>query len=861
MPEPTQRLGPYELDAIVGEGGMGDVWKGRDTRLDRSVAIKILRGEVSRRFELEARAVSALSHPNICTLYDIGLDNGTPYLVMEYVDGKPPAGPLPVREVLRYAIQIADALAAAHKAGIVHRDIKPANVLVTRSGTVKLVDFGLAKLESDRAATAETVVAPITREGMLVGTLQYMSPEQLEGREADERSDIFAFGLLLYELITGRRAFDADSQAGIIAVVMRNDPPAISSLAPDTPRALDHIVRRALQKDPLRRWQTMDALKDALEWVAEAPASAPEESTQDRRRLLPLAAGAIALIGATALGVWAFAPATPPERLQVEVALPGELTLSYDSVLSIAPGGRSFVVNANKTLWWRSLEDGTLRALPGTTGATLPFWSPDGTHVAFFADGRLKKMRLPGATPQVLCDAPNPRGGTWGADDTIVFAPKALGSLFRVSANGGTPEPVTQLDRARQEDQHSAPVFLPGGRQFIYHARSLLKENSTLALASVSDAPGVATRAVVPADTGGWYAPPIRRGDGYVLFVRLRNLFMQRFDRVTGQVSGEATVLARRVRVTADAVPNLSVGTDGELLFGADEPRVNQPRWYDRQGSLVASIGDLGDYMAARASPDQQLLATVRSDPEDFGTSMWVLDMARNVDTRITVAGDIDDPVWSPDGERIAFAWFKPGEESSNLYETRPHQPGSPRALVKPGAIRWPLDWSADGRLVLYAQIDPVTKFDLWVVPADGSGEPQPVVVGAGKDNEARFSPDGRFIAYQTDDVKETRVYVTPFPRADRKIPISEGSGGEPRWRKDGRELYYVSQDGALVAVPIEYVDGDLRPGRPVRLFGGRDSQLRVWHFDPAPDGSRFLILPLNETIETTPIHYVTGWQ
>jgi Tol biopolymer transport system component len=859
-----ERLGPYELVELVGEGGMGEVWKARDTRLGRNVAIKRLHGPISSRFEQEARAVSALNHPHICALYDVGIDGGTPYLVMEYVEGERLAGPVSVREAIRLGVQIASALSAAHRAGIVHRDLKPANVLVGSSG-VKLVDFGLAKREGLPGPADAT---PRTREGMLVGTLQYMSPEQLEGKDADARSDIFAFGLLLYELLTGRRAFDARSQAGVIAAVMHNEPAPLTTLAPDVPPALDRLVRRALEKDPERRWQTVEAVKDALEWLAEtltpsmSPAAARPAGSGRRLTAWMLgAAGAAALatVAVVLLGPWR--RVAPPERLQVEVALPSELTIGFDSLIALAPNGRSFVVNASKTLWLRSLEDGSLRALAGTTGAMLPFWSPDGTHVAFFADGRLKTLRLPDSAPEIVAEAPNPRGGAWSRDGIIVFAPQALGPLLQVSASGGAPRPVTTLDQSRQEDQHSAPVFLPDGRRFLYHARSRLRDNSALALGSVDADASAPTQALAAADSGGWYAPPAGRGDGYLVFLRRRNLLVQRVDLDSMKPTGDATVLARRVRVMADSVANMSVAARGQLVYVADEPRVNQPRWYSRDGTLLSSVGDLGEYMAARASPSGALLATVRADPVDFGRSVWILDMARNVDRQIGVDGNMDDPVWSPDSERIAFAWMPPGEEMSNVHEVRPDRPGGPRALVPPGAIRWPLDWSPDSRTVIYAQIDPVSKFDIWAVPADGSGEPVAVVRGPGKDNEARFSPDGRFIAYQSDEIRETRVYITPYPPTGRQIPISEGTGSEPRWRRDGRELYYIAGDGALVAVPISINGTDLSAGRPVRLFGGRDSRLRVWHFDPGADGNRFLVLSLNDGVDATPVHFVSGWQ
>ena len=752
--------------------------------------------------------------------------------------------PLPVDEAVRVAIRIADVLAAIHRDGHVFRELRPGTVIVGGDGHIRLA----------ADAPGESLD-------------NYRSPEQLEGRDADARSDIFAFGAVLYEMITGRRAFDARNRAGVIAAVVHEQPPPIMAFGKDVPRELERLIQRALEKSPERRWQTTEAVKDALEWVAEGlshgpsrPAAGPPPRAGAQLSRWLLAGVAVGGIAVAAV-LWASRGASAPERLQVEVALPEELTFGFDSLIAIAPNGRSFLVNASKTLWLRSLEDGSLRALPGTTGALLPFWSPDGEWVAFFADGKLKKMRLPDGPAVVLAEAPNPRGGTWGARGTIVYAPQALGPLARISAEGGTPEPATVLDPARQEDQHTGPTFLPDGSQFLYHARSTLKDNSSLALGSTSGPPSHTTRGLVTADTAGWYAPPARRGDGYLLFLRRRNLLAQRFDPRSGHVSGEPTVLGRRVRVMADNVANMSVAARGQLVYVADEPRVNQPRWYSREGSLISSVGDLGEYVAARMSPKGTHLSTVRADPVDFERSVWVLDVARNLDTQITLNGNLDDPVWSPDSSRLAFAWSPPGEETANLYEMSASEPGTPRPLVPAGAIRWPLDWSPDGRRILYAQIDPMTNFDLWDVAVDGSSPPRPLVVGRGKDNEARYSPDGRFIAYQSDEIRETRVYVMAYPPAGRPTQISDGSGSEPRWRADGKELYYIAGDGGLVAVPIDTTGADIRAGRPARLFGGRDSRLRVWHYQPAPDGQRFLVLNLSDDSDAAPVHLITGWQ
>ena len=843
---------------------MGEVFKARDTRLDRTVAIKFIKPEFAERFKREAKAISSLSHPNICTLYDVGEESGTDFLVMEYLEGTPLPCPLPPAEALRYSLQIADALIAAHRKGIVHRDLKPANILVTGTG-VKLLDFGLAKVQGETLAEKDTI-ASVTQRGHIVGTLHYMSPEQVSGLDVDARSDIFSFGQVLYEMFSGRPGVDGNSQADIIASILRDEPKPLGEVAPNVPAGIDRVIRKCLRKNRAERWQSMEAVRDALEWAADIGPAATGAGPAPRKRFrwwpaAALGAGALALLAYVAVRPYFEAPPAR-QRLQLDVSFPQQLSFGFDSFLVLSPDGRRILLNSNRALWLKSLEDGSITQIPGTAGGTLPFWSPDGRQAGFFAEGKLKILTIPDGSIEVLCDAPNPRGGAWSPAGEILFSPQSLGPLYRVSAKGGVPAAATALDASRQETAHADPVFLPDGRRFLYLAQATKLANDAIAVGSLDESPASgASILMTGVESGPRYAAD-DGGRGWLLFRRQQNLVAQPFDPRQARLSGSPAVVARRIRPQADkTLAAISVARNGALLVVTDPAPANRLRWMNRDGTVAGTLGEPGQYLNVRVSPDGKRIATVQREALELGKSIWVVDVERNVDSRVINVGEADDPVWSPDGTRLAFAWHRGGEDRDNLFTSSLERPDEPETLLPPGNVRWPLDWSRDGRFVVFAQIDPVSKFDLWVLPLARGGEPTLVVHTPGKDNEARFSPDGRFLAFQSDYVVETRIYVRALQGRREQLPVSEGHGAEPRWRGDGTELYYLSGDGALMAVPITIAGQDFTAGRPTRLFGGKNTGIRVVHFDVAPDGRRFLALVADEGTEGAAVHLLLDWQ
>jgi Tol biopolymer transport system component/tRNA A-37 threonylcarbamoyl transferase component Bud32 len=836
---------------------MGDVYRARDTRLDRTVAIKILKTEFSHRFDLEARAISALNHPHICSLHDIGQEGQTEYLVMEYVHGKPLACPMEVRQAIEFGAQIADALAAAHRQGIVHRDLKPANILVTREG-VKLLDFGIASMRPQIPAFDQGVTTSRTIEGALVGTLEYMAPEQLEGRKADERTDIYAFGLVLYEMLTGLRAGEASSAAGVIAVVMSGPIPSVRTRRPEVPEELDRLIHRCLEKDPDRRWQSAEALREALRWLLasqgaqQAPAPASSAATRSWRSHLARAALFVLTAAACAAAGWLAASVShrAPAGLSMvtDLDLPADLSVGFDSVFALAPDGTSVVFNSSQALWLRSLQNGTVRRLGGTAGGTFPFWSPSSRAIAFFADGHLQRLNLPDGSPVVLAPAPSPRGGAWSSRGVIVFAPSLGGPLLQVAEDGGATSAVTALDSSRQEVTHQFPSFVPGEDRFVFFAGSRVPQLSTVRMAALGSAGGPAPpissqpfqNSAVVADTS----------EGtYLLSVRDSELVAQSFDINRGRVSGPARTLARRVR------PQFSVMSNGAIVYIVDPDVRNQPVWVNREGGTIGPAGKVGSYQDLGLSRDQTKAAYVGAAEAGGVQGLWVLDLTTGSTTRLRIDGVPDDPTWSPDGRQIAISLKVESAREEDVYITDLARPDQPRRLLATPAARWPLDWSADGR-ILYAEIDPQTNYDIWVAAADGGGRPTAVVRGPAKDQGARFSPDGKWIAYQSNESGVSRVYVTDVSGGTgRTMPVSAGEGNRARWRADGREIFYQAPDRNLMVVPIEWSPAGPVPGTPRVLFksSGR--------FEPAATGEKFLVLQDAATPDVARVHVLTGWQ
>jgi eukaryotic-like serine/threonine-protein kinase len=848
-----RRFGHYEIISPIGAGGMGTVYKARDTRLDRTVAIKVLSGEYSNRFEREARAISSLNHPHICTLYDVGHDGDTPYLVMEYVQGQPLASPVSWRQAVDQAIQIAEAMAAAHQQGIVHRDLKPANVLLTGTG-VKVLDFGLAQVRSPLGELDRHATSSQTIQGTVLGTLAYMAPEQLEGRTADARTDIYALGLVLYEMVAGRPARDGGSAAEVISATMRDPIPVLRETRPDVPDALDRIIGRCLQREASARWQTMEALGEALRWLRDSSTSTVQAvsaatAPRPRRRWWTLVAGALVIACASLAAGWVLSPERPDAplpRMVTDVDVPPELGVPFDSVFAIAPDGHALVFNVQQALWLRSLTDGSLRRLPGTAGANSPFWSSDSRSIGFFADGRLQRLTLPDGSPTVLAEAANPQGGAWGPNGIIVFAPSAAGALRQVGDRGGPVTDATRLDAAREEVRHAWPHWIPGTNHFTYLAESRRSDMSAVRIGA-GGAPGEASGPVgsQPSQRGA-IVTRVAQG-AYLLQVSDGELLAYRFDERRGTVTGPPETLARRTRAW------FSLSSAGALVYVADPEVRNRPVWVDRTGAVIAEAGEVGAYHDVGVSRDGRRIAYARSVEGGTAKGLWVHELATGAITRVPVDGEPDDPVWSPDGRRLAFSRQIQGEDQEDTWVVDLAQPDQPRRIAPPGD-RWPLDWSPDGRFVLYAEVSPTTKYDLWVAPADGGAAPMAIVRGPAKDHGARFSPDGRTIAYQSDETGITRVYVTPFPPdPSRTVLVSAGGGNQPRWDPDGKRLYYVTPDRDLVMVEVRVEDGRFVAGKPSRLF-------RVTGRVEPFGSDRFLMLRDESQPGATPVHLLTGW-
>jgi serine/threonine protein kinase len=883
---PGTRLGAYEILSPLGAGGMGEVYRARDTRLDRTVAIKVLPQHLAsdpaarERFEREARAVSSLNHPHICTLHDVGHQEGVDYLVMEYLEGQTLAarlerGPLPLDELLRYAIEIADALDRAHRQGLIHRDLKPGNIMLTKTGA-KLLDFGLAKLRPADPAGAVpgssallTQRADLTAEGTIVGTLQYMAPEQLEGKDADARTDIFSFGAVLYEMITVKKAFEGKNQASVIAAILTVEPQAVSAIQPMTPPALDRVVKRCLAKDPDDRWQTARDLMSELKWISEgnsqAGAATPASTRRRDRGRLSWIVAAIAMLGLVA----SLPIAITHLRMSPAKATAARFTMmppeknTFETSFALSPDGRriAFVAasDAGPQLWIRPLDSFEAQPLPGTENASLPFWSPDGRYIGFFTNGKLKKIEASGGAVQTVCDAPDGRGGTWNQDGLIIFCPRPRDVLHRVLAAGGEPVPITKLDTSRQELGHRWPHFLPDGRHFLFTARSSRREDEAIYIGSLDSDSRAQVATTVSSSA---YAAP-----GYLLFVREGTLMAQPFDAARLKITGDPTPIAEKVEMQGENGPtgyaSFSVASSGVLVYRRGFRRNSQLIWFDRGGKQIAILGQPGDYDDPALSPDGTRLALDRRESQ-ASSDLWVIDLSRSLFTRLTFdPAEERQPVWSPDGSRIVFSSNRTG--IYDLYQRMSNGAGGDDLLLHSELTKWPDDWSRDGRFILYDSTDR-TNLDLWVLPMTGTSagdKPGPYVQTEFNEAHGHFSPDARWVAYTSDESGRPEVFVQPFPASGGKWQVSTEGGDQATWSSDGREIVYIGPDRKVMAVPIK-ADTTFEAGVPHSLFQTRTYAPGMTFSSNSyllsPDGQRLLVISTVEGASSTPLSVVLNW-
>ena len=851
------RLGPYEILRLIGRGGMGEVYLGRDTTLNREVALKVLpdrhRLDAQRlaRFDREARILASLNHPNIATLHGRETSSDFQALVMEFVDGDTLAEclcaePLPLDRSLRIARQIVDALDSAHAHGIIHRDLKPDNVKVRPDGTVKVLDFGLAKAyeaNEHRDARYSTVTVAPEHGQALIGTMSYTSPEQTRGLEVDTRADIWSFGCVLFEMITGRRAFDGPTNSDVIAAVLDREPDW-TSLPATTPARVRRVLRRCLEKDAGRRLRHIaDARADLEDAETEHDLPAPAQTRMPSYGRLAIAGAVVTAVAAGFfLGTRGQAPSTSIGPTQF-VLLPPEGTAFGAGVLdrtpsvAIAPDGTrvAFVATdraGRRQLWIRPIRSFTAEPLAGTDGAGEHFWSPDGAFIGFFADGKLKKVAVSGGTVTTLADASNGSGGTWSRNGVILFAPSTQSGLFRVPASGGAATPVTAVE-APGEYGHVYPQFLPDGRHFLYLDRAL-PERKGIYIGSLDD---TSRTRIIEARERARFALPDR-----LLFLREGRLMSQRLDPRTFQISGDPVAVADSVAfIATDGRASYDVSDDGVLVYRANGLlAASQPVVVDRAGRTIETVGEPGDYQTARFSPDGSTIATERHDLRTSTGDLWLIDLNRGSTSRLTFDGMHNNrAVWSPDGRRVVFTGRPDGVRNLHLKDV-----GAERdePLLTPGPDRNPSDWSADGLRILYSE-GTAPKRDIWYLSLSDQ-RPMPYLRTDFDEWEARFSPNGRWVAYQSDETGKSEVYVRSFPYGGGKRQISANGGEAPRWSRDGRELFFVGHQ-SVQGVQVQ-TDGPFTAGVPRVLFtadlrSGPATTAEGW-FDVS--GQRFLIVP-----------------
>jgi eukaryotic-like serine/threonine-protein kinase len=872
---PGAKLGPYEITAPVGAGGMGEVYRARDTRIDRTVALKILGGGVSSvesrlNLEREARFVAALNHPHICALHDVSREKETPFLVMEFVQGETLAarlerGPLPVREAITYSIQIGEALDHAHRLGVLHRDLKPANIMLTKAG-VKVLDFGLATLRSaapadvalDRTPTASQQI--LSEQGLL-GTVHYLAPERLEGREADVASDLFAFGAVMYEMATGRRAFTGGSAAAVIAAVLHTDPPSPSSIEPAVPSNFEWIIQKALAKNPEARWQAAGDMVEVLRWAARGPASA-DSGRPGTRSWLPYAGG-LALIAALAFGAYRLSrPAdVAPPQLMFSIYPPaaGAFTPTTSSVQSpqfaLSPNGRRLVFVATTALqapqlWLRELDALNAEPISGTEGAEYPFWSPDSQSLGFFADGSLKRLDLDAGPTRTLAPAAFGRGGAWSRGDVILFAPNTQGPLYRIDASGGEAVPLTTVQSGAGEASHRWPQFLPDDRHFLFFVQGTTPQSHGINVGSLDGAPA---RRVRGAPLSATFASPDQ-----LLFVLDETLFSARFDWKEGKLEGEPAPIVSPVAGSSSFYAAFSASDDGLLVYASSETTA-ELTWVDRAGKPLGTVLPPAQYADFRLSPNGEQLAVAEVDRQTHRPDLGVLDLKRGAKLRITYDAATDaSPVWSPDGQRIVFRSNRTGVH--DLYERAANGTGQSTLLLSTGNAKYPTGWTADGKAIVFHTYDSARGGgDVWMIGADGS-RPAPLLNSTFDEVQAQLSSDGLWLAYTSFESGHAEVHVRSVTDPRRRWQVSAGGGSDPRWRGDGRELFYVSADSRMTVVDFSTgAPSAPKPLFPVRVVAPGRPYLS--NYDVTADGERFLVKVPVHDMTSAPLHVLTNWR